>query len=208
MEVSRKEIWTTLSAVTDYPVRSEGELTYVNWMDAHRIMMGEYPSYTWKFLETQEGSQAFYYGNTAEVRCEMTIFGHTNVTSLPILDIKGNVITNPSSNDINTSKQRCRVKAMAEFGLFNAIYGPSDSPVADAMAEAEAEDADVGTINEHWLHTQSTVTAKNKTEAKKILTAFNRQMKNLGIEENDIDRKKREDDFLSSLQTNNQSAKK
>ena len=99
---------------------------------------------------------------------------------------------------------------MAEFGLFNAIYGPSDSPVADAMAEAEAEaeDADVGTINEHWLHTQSTVTAKNKTEAKKILTAFNRQMKNLGIEENDIDRKKREDDFLSSLQTNNQSAKK
>ena len=208
MEVSRKEIWDRLSAVTDYPVKGEGELTYVNWMVAHRIMMGEYPMYTWAFLETPEGSQAFFYGNTAEVRCQMTICGHTNVTTLPVLDVDGKVITNPNSNDINTSKQRCRVKAMAEFGLFNDIYLPSNSPVADAIAAAEAEDTDVGTINEHWLHIKATVTAKNKTEAKKILTKFNTKMRNLGIEENDIDRKKREDDFLSSFQTTNQSAKK
>lgn len=55
-----------------------------------------------------------------EVIVEVTWMGETHETRLPVTDSRHKVIENPSSSNINNSKQRCLAKAIAEatgFGL-------------------------------------------------------------------------------------------
>ena len=206
MDVSRREIWEKLTAVKDYPVKQQHTkdgppLDYVNVYDAHDVMMTQFPNYTWEFERNEQGQEAFYYGDTAEVRCAMTISGHTHVVSLGVTGEDFEIAHNPTSADIHNTKQRCRVKAMAEFGLFIELYKPRTSPVEEAMKKKpepkpeQTDDVEDKSLLDHWVKQKEKSVYTTKAQAQKFLDKFNNHMRGLSIEENDIDRKKREDQF-------------
>ena len=62
-------------------------LTILPWMNAHALMMGKFPEYTWEFTEDPEGREVHYFNDgTAEVRCRMTI-GPTHRSLLFVRDL-------------------------------------------------------------------------------------------------------------------------
>ena len=143
--LTRAHIWATLSDIDVAPFCTETEvvgtqvLTYLPWMKAHEIMMGVFPEYHWEFTEDPTGRECHYFDNgSAEVRCRMTIGGQTNITYLPV-HRSGKAINSPSATDINTAKQRCRVKAMGEFGLGYTMWLSSQIKEIEEANVSETE---------------------------------------------------------------------
>ena len=82
MDVTRSQIWETLTKLSDKDVATEkfGGITYVKWMAAHATMMSHFPNYTWEFLLDDQGRSAhFFPDGTAEVRCKISIGEHSHV---------------------------------------------------------------------------------------------------------------------------------
>ena len=141
---SRAHIWATLTKIdvaefcTETEILGDQVLTYLPWMKAHSIMMDVFPEYRWEFTEDHSGRECHYFDDgSAEVRCRMTIGEHTNITYLPV-HRSGKAIQSPSATDINTAKQRCRVKAMGEFGLGYTMWLKSqitEQPAANDSAD-------------------------------------------------------------------------
>lgn len=161
MHPTRTEIWNTLSAIDVAQYCTETELfgdivlKYLPWMRAHELMMAHFPDYTWEFTEDAQGRECHYFDDgTVEVRCRMTIGEQTNITSLPV-HRDGKPITAPSAMDINKAKQRCRVKAMAEWGLGYAMWlgaSPKNEPVAqDATSDEDKSEAEL--VKTLWMST-------------------------------------------------------
>lgn len=69
----------------------------------------------------------------------MTVQGVTLSQIHPVLDAKNRPILAPTSFDINTSIQRCLVKAIALHGLGLSIYAGEDLPIAEAEAPMPAK---------------------------------------------------------------------
>ena len=141
---TRAHIWATLTNINVKPFCTETEvigdqvLTYLPWMKAHEVMMSAFPEYRWEFTEDHSGRECHYFDDgSAEVRCRMTIGEHTNITYLPV-HRAGKAIQSPSATDINTAKQRCRVKAMGEFGLGYTMWLKPE--VAEQPAANDSED--------------------------------------------------------------------
>ena len=141
---SRAHIWATLTNINVKPFCTETEvigdqvLTYLPWMKAHEVMMSAFPEYRWEFTEDHSGRECHYFDDgSAEVRCRMTIGEHTNITYLPV-HRAGKAIQSPSATDINTAKQRCRVKAMGEFGLGYTMWLKPE--VTEQPAANDSED--------------------------------------------------------------------
>lgn len=65
---------------------------------------------------------------SGEVRCSLTVDGITRTCWLPVMDYKNKAIPNPNSRDLNDTKMRCLVKAIALFGLGLYIYAGEDIP--------------------------------------------------------------------------------
>lgn len=186
--LTKAQIWATLSKINVTPYCTESEvygdlvIKYIPWMRAHEIMMAQYPEYTWDFTEDPQGRECHYFDDgSAEVRCRMTIGDHTNITYLPI-HRGGKPISTPSATDINTAKQRCRVKAMAEFGLGYQMWlnepekapqQAEESPVEeDAVDEAEL-------VKALWMKTKIEET-KSFSDAQKLYTRFTKGLQNRG----------------------------
>lgn len=218
MDVISQSIWERLTTAPEEgvnfstsPIRQKDgtykDFTYVNWMEAHVAMKNLYPDYTWEFEVNENGQHAFYYGDTAEVRCRMTIGGKTQVTTLPVYNgFTNEVVHNPTSDDINNAKQRCRVKAMAEWGLFYRLYLPQQSEhqleqeqpqqeKAEEEPPAEEQPSDIDRLEELWSQQIYKCKAKNKTELNKFFKRFSNTLRNQGIEESDEHRKSREQSF-------------
>jgi hypothetical protein len=107
-----------------------GGITYVKWMAAHAIMMKHFPQYTWEFLQDEHGKHThFFPDKTCEVRCRVAIGDISHVTTLPVYGKSNTAQPNPNAHQVNTAKQRCRVKALAEFGLFHHMW--SDLPLEE-----------------------------------------------------------------------------
>lgn len=215
MDVISQFIWEKLSSLPNDKVQTEtrtlknGErkqFSYVHWMHAHAAMKAVFPDYTWEFEVNDTGAQAFYYGETAEVRCRMTVGGKTQVTSLPVYEFGSwQAKPNPTSDDINTAKQRCRVKAMAEFGLFYDLYTP-EQPENNVVALATVDEPvteqpeDTNQLAELWSQQSKKFRGKTDESVNKFLSRFNNQLRNLGIEESDGERAVREDLFVEAHQ--------
>ena len=117
----------------------------------------------------------------------MTIGGQTNITYLPV-HRSGKAIESPSATDINTAKQRCRVKAMGEFGLGYTMWlssqikeiedqsGPEQTPPVDTN-DADAEHQKVIAIWDHLKFGD----AKTLSEATKLHDKFKRGLTNRGL---------------------------
>lgn len=202
-ELSRAQIWATLSKINNEGLATEkfNGVTFVNWMASHATMMGHYPEYTWEFLMDSEGREAHYYPDgTAEVRCRMTIGGHTNITTLPIYN-NLKAIQNPNSFQINTAKQRCRCKAMAEFGLFHHLWSKlaiQEELDDDTPAKEERKPtAETKSADDLWAEQEAQMMKANTPrEAKESFAKWQKLLQNLGVEDGD---EARWDNYLASL---------
>ncbi|MDC1406256.1 DUF1071 domain-containing protein [Akkermansiaceae bacterium] len=193
-------IWATLSDIDVAPFCTETEvvgdqvLTYLPWMKAHEIMMNTFPEYNWEFTEDPTGRECHYFDDgSAEVRCRMTIGGQTNITYLPV-HRSGKAINSPSATDINTAKQRCRVKAMGEFGLGYTMWLSSqikeieEANVSETVQSTplETDDADeANKIKEVWKLCKFDE-AKTLSEAKKKYDKLKVQLANRGLEDDGV----------------------
>ena len=193
--LTRAHIWATLSDIDVAPFCTETEvlgdqvLTYLPWMKAHEIMMGTFPEYHWEFTEDPEGRECHYFNDgSAEVRCRMTIGGQTNITYLPV-HRSGKAVDSPSATDINTAKQRCRVKAMGEFGLGYTMWLSSQvRDIEETVSETEqskepetnAAEEELAKVIAIWNHLKFDE-AKTFTEAQKLHDKFNRGLTNRGL---------------------------
>jgi len=112
----------TQDPVKDLIQTPTSKLRFIPWMDAHLRFAALFPDYEYEYLTNAEGQSCFYFADgTAEVRCKMTVGQLTRTVSLPI-HRNGKAIQNPNAFDINTAKQRCRVKAYADFGWGSRLW--------------------------------------------------------------------------------------
>ena len=210
MDVSQF-IWEKLSSVPKDKVQTETrklkdgtqkKFTYVHWMHAHAAMKSVFPDYTWEFEVNETGGHAFYYGDTAEVRCRMTILGKTQVTSLPVYEFgTWEAKPNPTADDINTAKQRCRVKSMAEFGLFADLYMPEQNTaeihnINEAKPPQQPETTDdKEKLDKEWKKARQGCRVSSDEELDQWFNKFANHLRNQGIEESDEDRSAREEQY-------------
>ena len=186
--LNRAQIWKTLSTIDVTPLCTETEMIgketihYLPWMAAHEIMMDQFPEYTWEFSEDPQGREVHYFDDgSAEVRCRMTIGTHTNITYLPV-HRHGVAIPAPSAMDINTAKQRARVKALGEFGLGYQMWlaKPDTSPELREDAEDKVTEDDL--VAQCWLAARDKIAdATNVSAGKKHFSRYKKGLENRGL---------------------------
>lgn len=110
-------------------VERKGGFAYLSWPFAVAELRNADPSAHWEvrrfndlpYLATEMG----YF-----VEVAVTVQGVTLSQIHPVLDGRNRPLVNPSPFDINTSIQRCLVKAIALHGLGLYIYAGEDMPPA------------------------------------------------------------------------------
>lgn len=108
-------------------VEKKGKFSYLSWPWAVAQLREKDPTATWEvcrfdnlpYMETKCG----YF-----VEVAVTVQGVTLSQIHPVLDNFNKPITQPNSYQINTSIQRCLVKAIALHGLGLYIYAGEDLP--------------------------------------------------------------------------------
>lgn len=118
-------------------VEKKGQFSYLSWPYAVAQLRLADPAACWEvrrfdglpYLKTDAG----YF-----VEVAVTVQGVTLSQIHPVLDGKNRPIFEPTAFDINTSLQRCLVKAIALHGLGLYIYAGEDLPEGDKPAEESA----------------------------------------------------------------------
>src|SRR6266550_8180146 len=119
--------------VSDH-IERKGEFAYLSWPYAVAQLRLADPTAIWEvrrfeglpYLRTETGSF---------VEVAVTVQGVTLSQIHPVLDGKNRPIAEPTAFDINTSIQRCLVKAIALSGLGLYIYAGEDLPESDKPSE-------------------------------------------------------------------------
>lgn len=135
--------FTALAAinVNDH-VERKGGFAYLSWPFAVAQLRQFDPKATWEvrrfdglpFLVTEAG---------VFVEVAVTVHGVTLSQIHPVLDGRNRPLMAPSAFDINTSMQRCLVKAIALHGLGLYIYAGEDLPQVAIAAANDSELLDV-----------------------------------------------------------------
>ena len=115
-------------------VEKKGQFTYLSWPYAVAQLRLADPAACWEvrrfdglpYLKTEAGHF---------VEVAVTVQGITLSQIHPVLDGKNRPIFEPTAFDINTSLQRCLVKAIALHGLGLYIYAGEDLPEGDKPAD-------------------------------------------------------------------------
>jgi len=177
-------VWDTLSTINvNEHVEKKNGFSYLSWAWAWGVLMENFPNSKFSFVEFDGGSEVFYFPDgTAEVRCVLTVDGISRVMWLPVMDHRNKAIVKPNARDINDTKMRCLVKAMALFGLGHYIYAGEDlpdtpkadtpkaepvkvEPDADPVEQLEAAITGAGTLDElKSAFTKATRFAKNRND--------------------------------------------
>ena len=116
----------------------KGKFTYLSWAWAVDVLRKAEPTATWEvirfnglpFLKTEAG---FF------VEVAVTVQGITLSQLHPVLDNNNRPIATPNAFQINTSIQRCLVKAIALHGLGLYIYAGEDLPEGEPKPEEPKE---------------------------------------------------------------------
>lgn len=120
--------------VSDH-IEKKGKFSYLSWSYAVDRLRSMDPTATWEvirfdglpFLKTECG----YF-----VEVAVTVKGVTLSQIHPVLDNFNKPIQQPNSFQINTSIQRCLVKAIALHGLGLYIYAGEDLPMDNTPPES------------------------------------------------------------------------
>lgn len=186
-QVTPAHIWATLSKISSDSVSTEkfGGITYVKWMAAHAIMMKHFPQYTWEFLQDEHGKHThFFPDKTCEVRCRVAIGDISHVTTLPVYGKSNTAQPNPNAHQVNTAKQRCRVKALAEFGLFHHMWSdlPLEEPDAPPTPQPQAVTPEERLAGYYEYHREELFSATSMSDAKVKWGKFENYVRNLKVD--------------------------
>lgn len=163
-------------------VEKKGSFSYLSWPFAVQQLRLADPTASWTvqrfdnlpYLKTELG---------VFVEVAVTVQGITLSQIHPVLDNKNRPLLEPSAFDINTSIQRCLVKAVALHGLGLYIYAGEDLPqgevarVVPINARAEAKAAvEAKPLNEVLSSTQlrnvKKLVLETRTDQQKLLGYF------------------------------------
>lgn len=131
--------FATLAAIDcSRHLEKKGKFNYLSWPFAVRALRENAPDATWRvlrfdglpYLKTECG---FF------VEVEVTVGGIALSQIHPVLNSNNRPIAEPTSFDINTSIQRCLVKAIALHGLGLFVFAGEDLPVPQDAAEVSEE---------------------------------------------------------------------
>jgi hypothetical protein len=141
MKASNDNYFVELSKinVNDH-VERKGQFSYLSWPFAVSELRQFDPVATWQVLRFD----GLPYLNT-EAGCFVEVAVCVKGVSLsqihPVLDSKNRPILAPTAFDINTSIQRCLVKAIALHGLGLYLYSGEDLPLPSDEPKAEVKPA-------------------------------------------------------------------
>jgi len=108
-------------------VEKKGQFSYLSWPYAVSQLRLADPAASWE-VRRFEGLPYLATDLGYFVEVAVTVNGVTLSQIHPVLDNKNRPILAPTSFDINTSIQRCLVKAIALHGLGLSIYAGEDLP--------------------------------------------------------------------------------
>lgn len=123
-------------------IERKGDFAYLSWPFAVAQLRLADPAACWEvrrfdglpYLRTDIG---FF------VEVAVTVQGVTLSQIHPVLDSKNRPLVEPTSFDINSSIQRCLVKAIALHGLGLYIYSGEDLPSGEEQAKAQPKAAPI-----------------------------------------------------------------
>lgn len=148
-------------------VEKKGKFSYLSWTYAVSEMCKVDESASWEVIRFNglpylESNCGYF------VEVAVTIKGFTKSQIHPVLDNNNKPLGNPNAFQINTSIQRCLVKAIALHGLGLYIYAGEDLPEAKELTQEDYKQlwADVASRKEFeslW-HTTPEIIRKGLNE--------------------------------------------
>jgi hypothetical protein len=136
MNASNDNYFTKLSSINvSAYVEQKGQFSYLSWPFAVSQLRQFDPMATWE-VKRFAGLPYLVTDLGVFVEVAVTVQGVTLSQIHPVLDSKNRPIIAPTSFDINTSIQRCLVKAIALHGLGLNIYAGEDLPIVDGSEES------------------------------------------------------------------------
>ena len=142
-------------------VEKKGKFSYLSWPWAVAELRKVDPTASWEVMhfEDKDGRTSIPFMNTSFgvfVEVAVTVDGVTLSQIHPVLDNRNQPIDDPNGFQINTSIQRCLVKAIALHGLGLSIYAGEDLPInppkeSQPKAEPKQEDDDPPPIYDEML---------------------------------------------------------
>lgn len=112
-------------------VEKKGKFSYLSWTYAIQTLKKHHPDATWDIERDEKGQPFFKTEFGVFVEVSVTVNGITHSQIHPVLDNNNRPIEKPNAFQINTSIQRCLVKAIALHGLGLYIYAGEDLPELD-----------------------------------------------------------------------------
>jgi hypothetical protein len=187
-------IFKTLSEINvNNHVEQKGKFNYLSWAWAVAELRLASPTATWEVVKTDGlpfcKTECGYF-----VEVSVTVEGITLSQIHPVLDNQNKTIPVPNAFQINTSIQRCLVKAIALHGLGLYIYAGEDLPDTDEVPTigraAQALKVDVPALVKQITDTQSLTDllkvfsevypkTKNDPVATKLIITAKDEMKSL-----------------------------
>lgn len=119
-------------------VEKKSGFSYLSWPFAVAELRSRHPDAVWEVVRS-DGKPYTATAAGCFVEVAVTVNGITLSQIHPVIDHRNKTILEPSAFDINTSIQRCLVKAIALHGLGLYIYAGEDLPPG---AEPEPEPVD------------------------------------------------------------------
>jgi hypothetical protein len=129
-------------------VEKKGQFNYLSWAYAVAELLKRHPDATWEIIEYNglpynETPLGFF------VKVAVTVNSVTRSQIHPVLDNNNRPIAKPTSFQINTSIQRCLVKAISLHGLGLYIYAGEDLPDgAEQTEEAPPQPVETDRLND------------------------------------------------------------
>ncbi|MEJ7671103.1 MAG: DUF1071 domain-containing protein [Casimicrobiaceae bacterium] len=114
-------------------LEKKGEFSYLSWPYAVAQLRLADPTAFWE-VRRFDGLPYLKTATGTFVEVAVTVQGVTLAQIHPVLDGKNRPLAEPTAFDINTSIQRCLVKAIALHGLGLYVYAGEDLPDAPAPA--------------------------------------------------------------------------
>ncbi|CAG7651566.1 DUF1071 domain-containing protein [Paenibacillus allorhizosphaerae] len=114
--------------------QKHNSLNYVSWVHAYSELRRLYPDSTYEIVRypDERGNFVLPYLRTEIgyfVEVAVTVNGDRRSSVLPVMDEFGGTLFEPTAMDINTSIQRCLVKAIALHGLGLYVYAGEEFPM-------------------------------------------------------------------------------
>jgi hypothetical protein len=142
-------------------IEKKGTFSYLSWPFAVAQLRLADPTASWE-VRRFEGLPYLRSETGYFVEVAVTVQGVTLSQIHPVLDGRNQPIAEPTAFDINTSIQRCLVKAIALHGLGLYIYAGEDLPDGQAPAAP-------ATTRATSIHQQRTITIGQQRFLEKLI---------------------------------------